>query len=875
MCSHCVVSGTRCSCSSDGAPSFPPLPPPPPPPAPGIPRPSSPPPPLPSPLPPPYSFAEKHLTVVSGPCVVYGQCIHSMNYPDPYGSNEDCRIQPMQNETLRVEAFDTESGYDYLTINGVKYSGLGVSYTGMIDYEDYLSTEYEDSIPDNIVPDREITWSSDGSEAKSGWLICQESTHQPNAPPFPPVFPPLPSLPPSPPLSPPPPPTPPLSELFLGCLKLDDGFVARMRNGSTALPSESGQSDSESIVASIAECHETCAGRASRYFRTFANEEFRELICECANTTHAVTGGGVTVSLLVDVPDAQCRAECRLEINSSLAVNKRCGHLPRRPPPTWPRPDNETMQERLADALSHIRMAVHAVDAQERRRSPPPSAPPPPMLPRPPAQPPALPALSPPPPPPGQTITINTPADVSKLTVGQRPRLFPYNDRIEAFTFDGERRVRFPVETLDNGTKEEWSVSLSFKTTSGKGAVDADHLKSEDCTCDTQWDMCQRQVEQGRNNWLGGVGLASWGGPGPGGAYGLSLRQGKLSLGRATADDPDCSMPLASCSSSSFNRICAPLYKSRLEISSSGLNDGEWHHVAATKAASGTITLVVDGAVQGTTSLSSEGLSPPAAPPSTSPSASSAGWFTLGDLCLGGSGKVKQRSNDVPCSSDAGATEMYNGLMKNIALYDQDVLASLISPPLAPPPSPAPPPAPPAAPGADPTPPPPPLSGGAIAAVVFGVLVGLVLLVLFVLRFRRQSVQLGKMQAPRHRLYPCGAVALAHPHPAPPPRTLTVLPGPVRPRGRPPHALRLESLADGAHPAAFEEHQTAQRRRAHCWHQHALPPLRARVRGAQPHGGVGVGRAGRAAADDAQGDARGQARPWPRHACRGLERHAT
>ena len=32
---------------------------------------------------------------------------------------------------------------------------------------------------------------------------------------------------------------------------------------------------------------------------------------------------------LVDVPDAECLAECRLEVGSLLTANKRCGYLPR------------------------------------------------------------------------------------------------------------------------------------------------------------------------------------------------------------------------------------------------------------------------------------------------------------------------------------------------------------------------------------------------------------------------------------------------------------------------------------------------------------------------------------------------------------------
>ena len=143
----------------------------------------------PQPSPPPYTFAV-HLTVVSGPCVVSGQCVHSAQYPSDYGDYERCTLQPARGQPLQVEAFNTEQGYDYLTINGVGYSGSGTDYQG-------------NSIPLSIVPDREITWSSDGGVTRSGWLICQES-EQPHRPPWPPHMPPSPPSPPSPPALPPP-----------------------------------------------------------------------------------------------------------------------------------------------------------------------------------------------------------------------------------------------------------------------------------------------------------------------------------------------------------------------------------------------------------------------------------------------------------------------------------------------------------------------------------------------------------------------------------------------------------------------------------------------------------------------------------------------
>ena len=107
--------------------------------------------------------------------------------------------------------------------------------------------------------------------------------------------------------------------------------------------------------------------------------------------------------------------------------------------------------------------------------------------------------------------------------------------------------------------------------------------------------------------------------------------------------------------------------------------------------------------------------------------------------------------DEVPCSSDAHEEGMYDGRMKHIQIYSREV--SFTAPPRPPPQG----------------PPPPPLlfhpfsgrasdggggalSGGAIAAIVCGGMAVFVLLVLFVLYFRRQSVQLGKMQAPRRRL---------------------------------------------------------------------------------------------------------------------------
>ena len=62
---------------------------------------------------------------MSGPCVVSGQCVHSHNYPGLYANHEHCTLQPVDGQPLRVKAFNTEERFDFLTINGVRYSGYG------------------------------------------------------------------------------------------------------------------------------------------------------------------------------------------------------------------------------------------------------------------------------------------------------------------------------------------------------------------------------------------------------------------------------------------------------------------------------------------------------------------------------------------------------------------------------------------------------------------------------------------------------------------------------------------------------------------------------------------------------------------------------
>ena len=65
-------------------------------------------------------------TVVSGACAVVegGRCITSPNYPAYYGNNQDCRATVNFEAAIFAVAFETESNYDNVTIDGgQEYSG--------------------------------------------------------------------------------------------------------------------------------------------------------------------------------------------------------------------------------------------------------------------------------------------------------------------------------------------------------------------------------------------------------------------------------------------------------------------------------------------------------------------------------------------------------------------------------------------------------------------------------------------------------------------------------------------------------------------------------------------------------------------------------
>ena len=93
--------------------------------------------------------------VESGPCEVSsaGRCVGRSDY----ANNEACTIISLSATTLAdCPRFDTEAGYDFLTIDGQRYEGTQCP-TGL-----------------QISSSSTISWASDGSVTRGGWEICAE-----------------------------------------------------------------------------------------------------------------------------------------------------------------------------------------------------------------------------------------------------------------------------------------------------------------------------------------------------------------------------------------------------------------------------------------------------------------------------------------------------------------------------------------------------------------------------------------------------------------------------------------------------------------------------------------------------------------------------
>jgi len=119
-------------------------------------------PPHPPPQPPPPPSPPALVLSSTGPCVMEGNCVCSSNYPGgtcsatsaaegSYSSNEACHVAFVGSVVLQVHLFDTESGYDKMTVGGIQYQGTAG--------------------PDGVSASS-LSFESDGSVQRSGFKIC-------------------------------------------------------------------------------------------------------------------------------------------------------------------------------------------------------------------------------------------------------------------------------------------------------------------------------------------------------------------------------------------------------------------------------------------------------------------------------------------------------------------------------------------------------------------------------------------------------------------------------------------------------------------------------------------------------------------------------
>ena len=101
-------------------------------------------------------------SVTSGPCTVTegGACFRTPNYPDAYGSSQDCEIAVSGAGFVRATAFDTESCCDYVAIGGTQYGGDG----GALASGGAL-------VGDGTT----VAWHADSSNQRSGAEVCGAS----------------------------------------------------------------------------------------------------------------------------------------------------------------------------------------------------------------------------------------------------------------------------------------------------------------------------------------------------------------------------------------------------------------------------------------------------------------------------------------------------------------------------------------------------------------------------------------------------------------------------------------------------------------------------------------------------------------------------
>lgn len=102
---------------------------------------------------------------MEGFCTLVNGCASTPSFPSNYPIGQTCKLTNVPTVPLVIHAFETESGYDKLTLNGVEYSGTTPPTSGTIS-------------------DGTILWISDQSVTNMGWRFCWNPTPQPH-PPYP------------------------------------------------------------------------------------------------------------------------------------------------------------------------------------------------------------------------------------------------------------------------------------------------------------------------------------------------------------------------------------------------------------------------------------------------------------------------------------------------------------------------------------------------------------------------------------------------------------------------------------------------------------------------------------------------------------------
>merc|ERR1719499_306366 len=96
--------------------------------------------------------------VVGNGCEIDGECLQSKNYPSNYGLSEECNVR-LYDVPLKVdgEEFITEPNWDYLTLNGVLFTGAPPPNLALL----------------NGTHSGVLTWTSDDIQTSKGWRICR------------------------------------------------------------------------------------------------------------------------------------------------------------------------------------------------------------------------------------------------------------------------------------------------------------------------------------------------------------------------------------------------------------------------------------------------------------------------------------------------------------------------------------------------------------------------------------------------------------------------------------------------------------------------------------------------------------------------------